>query len=184
MKGEPDFLQNLRNEVGDGRQWLDRAIVLTFAVLAGLAVVGFTLLADAAFEWFGALRSAAWWAPLLWTPAVTALVVWAVRRWGPAAAGSGVPQVMCALAPEVPASSRGRFVSLRLSAAKVLGVSGGLLAGLSIGRQGPSVQASATGSCWLRGARLASRRRSTPPWVGWCLPLRSCPGGWSSAAAA
>ena len=80
MKGEPDFLQNLRNEMGGGRQWLDRAIVITFAVLAGLAVVGFTLLADTAFEWFDALRSAAWWAPLLWTPAVTALVVWGIVR--------------------------------------------------------------------------------------------------------
>ena len=37
MKGEPDFLQNLRNEMGDGRQWLDRAIVIVYAVLAGRA---------------------------------------------------------------------------------------------------------------------------------------------------
>lgn len=143
MKGEPDFLQNLRDEMGGGRQWLDRAIVIGFAVLAGLAVVVFTLLADAAYEWFDALRSHSWWAPLLWTPAMTALVVWAVRRWSPAASGSGVPQVMSALAPEVPATSRRRFVSLRISVAKVLGVSGGLLAGLSIGRQGPSVQVAA-----------------------------------------
>lgn len=143
MREHPDFLHNLRQEMGDGRQWLDRAVVLAFAVLAGLVVVGFTWLADTAFGWFSALRAQAWWAPLLWTPALTALVVWATRRWSPAAAGSGVPQVMCALAPEVPATSRGRFVSLRISVAKVLGVSGGLLAGLSIGRQGPSVQVAA-----------------------------------------
>ena len=88
MKGEPDFLQNLRDEMGDGRQWLDRAIVIAYAVLAGLAVVLLTLLAEAAFSAYQALRGAAWWAPLLWTPALTALIVWATRRWAPGAAGS------------------------------------------------------------------------------------------------
>ena len=79
MKGEPDFLKNLQDEMGGGRQWLDRAIVIVYAVLAGLAVVLLTLLADAAIGVYGSLRSAAWWAPLIWTPAMTALVVWAVR---------------------------------------------------------------------------------------------------------
>ena len=65
MKGEPDFLQNLRTEMGDGRQWLDRVIVIVYAVLTGLAVVVFTLLADAAFGLYQGLRSTAWWAPLI-----------------------------------------------------------------------------------------------------------------------
>lgn len=155
MKGEPDFLQNLRNEMGDGRQWLDRVVVIVYAVLAGLAVVGLTLLADAAFSGYQALRGAAWWAPLLWTPALTALIVWATRRWAPGAAGSGVPQVLTALAPETPIAARSRFVSLRLSLAKILAVSGGLLAGLSIGRQGPSVQVAA-------GVMLHARRWLSP----------------------
>ena len=155
MKGEPDFLQNLRDEMGGGRQWLDRVIVITYAVFAGLAVVCFTLLADAAIELYQGLRSSAWWAPLIWTPAVTALVVWLVRRWAPGAAGSGVPQLLTALAPETPISERSRFISLRLSAAKILAVSGGLLAGLSIGRQGPSVQVAA-------GVMLHARRWLSP----------------------
>jgi H+/Cl- antiporter ClcA len=143
MNGEPDFLQNLRQELAEGRRWLDRCVVIGFAILAGLAVVGFTLLAEAAFDAFQQLRSAAWWAPLLWTPAVTAAIVWLTRRWCPQAAGSGVPQVMSALSAELPEQERGRFVSLKHSAAKVLGVSGSLLAGLSVGRQGPSVQIAA-----------------------------------------
>ena len=69
MKGEPDFLQNLRDEMGGGRQWLDRVVVIAYAVLAGLAVVGFTLLADAAIDLYSRLRSGWWWAPLIWTPA-------------------------------------------------------------------------------------------------------------------
>lgn len=155
MKGEPDFLQNLRAEIGAGRQWLDRAVVIGYAVLAGLAVVLLTLLADAAVAAYGAVRGAAWWAPLLWTPAVTAAVVWAVRRWAPGAGGSGVPQVLTALAPETPLARRSRFVSLRVSAAKILAVSGSLLAGLSVGRQGPSVQVAA-------GVMLHARRWLSP----------------------
>ena len=37
MKGEPNFLDNLRTEMGDVRQWLDRVVVIVYAVLAGLA---------------------------------------------------------------------------------------------------------------------------------------------------
>ena len=155
MKGEPDFLQNLRTEMGDGRQWLDRVIVIVYAVLTGLAVVVFTLLADAAFGLYQGLRSTAWWAPLIWTPLLTAAVVWSIRRWAPGAGGSGVPQVLVALAPETPKSARHRFVSLRLSLAKIAAVTGGLLAGLSIGRQGPSVQIAA-------GVMLHARRWLSP----------------------
>ena len=155
MKGEPDFLQNVRDEMGDMRQWLDRVVVIGYAVLTGLAVVLFTLLADAAVGLYGLLRGGWWWAPLLWTPALTALVVWAVRKWAPGAAGSGVPQVLTALDPATPLAERSRFVSLRLSGAKILAVSGGLLAGLSIGRQGPSVQVAA-------GIMLHARRWLSP----------------------
>jgi H+/Cl- antiporter ClcA len=155
MKGEPDFLQNLRTEMGGGRQWLDRAVVIGYAVLAGLAVVGFTLLADGAFSLYQDMRRAAWWAPLVWTPALTALVVWSIRRWAPGAAGSGVPQVLVALDVNTPLAQRSRFVSLRLSLAKIGAVAGGLLAGLSIGRQGPSVQIAA-------GVMLHARRWLSP----------------------
>jgi H+/Cl- antiporter ClcA len=155
MKGEPDFLQNLRDEMGGGRQWLDRAVVIVYAVLAGLAVVAFTLLAEGAFALYSGLRSGWWWAPLVWTPALTALVVWAIRRWAPGAAGSGVPQVLTALDPATPLRERSRFVSLRLSLVKMVAVSGGVLAGLSIGRQGPSVQVAA-------GVMLHARRWLSP----------------------
>ncbi|MFN3496081.1 MAG: chloride channel protein, partial [Hydrogenophaga sp.] len=75
--------------------------------------------------------------------------------WAPGAGGSGVPQVLTALAPETPLEERSRFVSLKLSVAKILAVSGGLLAGLSVGRQGPSVQVAA-------GVMLHARRWLSP----------------------
>ena len=70
---------------------------LTIAFFLALIVL-FTLLADKAVELHHGLASTVWWAPLVWTPALTALVVWALRRWAPGAAGSGVPQVLTALA--------------------------------------------------------------------------------------
>ncbi|KQO19923.1 chloride channel protein [Acidovorax sp. Leaf78] len=144
MNQEPNFLANVREELKNGRRWLDRTIVLACACAAGLCVVAFTLMADAAFELF--MHIYHWrggWAVLVWMPAVTVAVVWATRRWAPGAAGSGIPQVMTALDPALDANQRGRFVSLWLSFAKIVLASAGFLAGLSIGREGPSVQVAA-----------------------------------------
>ena len=140
---EPHFLQNLRRELRDGRQWLDRAIVLAYAAAAGLAVVAFTLLADQAFSLFERINEFSRWTVLLWTPLCTAAIVWLTRRFAPGAAGSGIPQVIAALDPAMPPAGRSRFVSLRVSAAKIVLSSAGLLAGLSVGREGPSVQVAA-----------------------------------------
>ncbi|RZJ61076.1 MAG: chloride channel protein [Acidovorax sp.] len=144
MNQEPNFLANVREELKNGRRWVDRTIVLACACAAGLCVVAFTLMADAAFELF--MHIYHWrggWAVLVWMPAVTVAVVWATRRWAPGAAGSGIPQVMTALDPALDANQRGRFVSLWLSFAKIVLASAGFLAGLSIGREGPSVQVAA-----------------------------------------
>ena len=39
MNREPNFFQNLQDKLSDGRAWLDRSMVLIYAVLAGLLVV-------------------------------------------------------------------------------------------------------------------------------------------------
>ncbi|QKV55272.1 chloride channel protein [Comamonas antarctica] len=144
MHQEPDFLQNLHKELRDGRRWLDRAIVLAYAVAAGLCVVAFTLMADTAFELFLHIYGfQGGWLVLFWMPAVTAAAVWLTRRWAPGAAGSGIPQVVVALDPALDTSLRARFVSLWLSFAKMTLSTLGFAAGLSIGREGPSVQVAA-----------------------------------------
>lgn len=143
MNREPNFFQNLQDELSDGRAWLDRSIVLIYAVLAGLFVVAFTFMSETAFEWFTHLRETAPWAVMIWTPALTAAIVWCTRRYFPGAAGSGIPQVISALDPQVDSSMRRHFVSLKLTVAKMVLGSAGLLAGLSAGREGPSVQVAA-----------------------------------------
>ncbi|MEJ8810629.1 chloride channel protein [Variovorax ureilyticus] len=143
MNAEPDFLANLRTELSSWRLWVDRAIVLGYALLAGLFVVAFTLAANWAFGLFEALYSRHAWAVLVWTPVLTAGIVWATRRWFPGSAGSGIPQVKAALHSEFPAGRRGSLVSLRLTLAKMALGAASFAAGLSVGREGPSVQVAA-----------------------------------------
>ena len=143
MHHEPDFLQNLRAELSNGRLWFDRAVVLVYAIAAGLLVVLFTLLSDWTFSLFERLYGFNQWLILVWTPVLTAAIVWLTTRYVPGASGSGIPQVIAALDPATPPELRGRFVSLRLTVAKIGLAAAGLLAGLSIGREGPSVQVAA-----------------------------------------
>jgi H+/Cl- antiporter ClcA len=143
MLHHPDWRARLREELTEWRPWVTRSLVLAFAALAGLCVAFFTWLSELAFEQFEHLEQAAWWAPLLWMPALTALIVWLTRRWFPGAAGSGIPQVMAAMAESTPVEKRHLFVSLRLTLGKIVLTAGGLLAGLSLGREGPSVQIAA-----------------------------------------
>lgn len=143
---EPDFWRDLRDELLAGRQWVDRAVVLCYAAITGLVVVGFTLLAERASHGFTALtavREVGPFLPLIWTPALTVALLWWTRRFAPGAMGSGIPQVVRALDDDLPDAQRSWLVSLRLSLHKIGLVSAGLLAGLSIGREGPTVQVGA-----------------------------------------
>ncbi len=129
---EPDIWQNMRSELVHGSRWWNRAIVLAYALLAGLSVVVFTWLTDIGFAWFRGLYTASPWLVLLWTPLCTMLVVAITRRCFAGAAGSGIPQVMVAIEPQLPSALRSRFASLWLSAGKVLLASAGLAGGLSV----------------------------------------------------
>jgi len=143
LRGDLRVAVAFRREFSDWRLWLGRAIVIAAAVAAGLTVVGFTWLTERALELFFALRTAWWWAPLAWTPLCAGAVVWLTRRHFPGASGSGIPQVMAAVDPSVRLQDRGLFVSVKLSIGKIILTAWGLLAGLSLGREGPSVQIAA-----------------------------------------
>ena len=143
MKMHPPLVSALRQELYDWHLWTGRAVVLAFAAVAGLTVVAFTWMTEHALALFFTLEKHCWWSPLFWTPASTAAIVWITRRYVPGAAGSGIPQVMAALTPEVPSAASGLYVSVKLTLTKMVLTAWGLLAGLSLGREGPSVQIAA-----------------------------------------
>ena len=145
-----------RREFANWGVWWSRAVVFAMAAAAGLTVVLFTRLTEWTMDAFDDLSAAWWWSPLLWTPLCTVVVVWLTRRFAAGAAGSGIPQVIASLEPDVNPSNRGLFVSLKLSAAKFVLTALGLLGGLSLGREGPSVQIAA--GVMLAGRRLLPRR--------------------------
>ena len=155
---QPDVVASMRDDLADWRQWLARLIVLAYAAAAGLSVVAFNELCELAQRGFAAVRALEPWAPLVWTTACTALVVWLTRRFAPGAAGSGIPQVMAALDPSVPPAARSGFASLRLSVAKAFLTAGSLLGGLASGREGPSVQ--------IAAGVMQHARRWLPPHPG------------------
>lgn len=151
----------LRKELSDWGLWTSRVMVVLFAVLAGWTIVGFTWLTEQALSLFFAGRARVWWAPLLWTPVCTVAIVWCTRRFAPGAAGSGIPQVMAALDGAMAPADISRFASLRLSIAKIVLTAWGLLAGLSLGREGPSVQIAA--GLMLQARALMPKRSAINP---------------------
>ena len=122
--------------------WRKRAAILSGAVMLGLSALLFARLADEANRSFMAFVRLCWWAPLIVTPAAFGGLVWLTRRWAPAARGSGIPQIMAArLDPEGAMRS---LASARTALVKFAMTLVALLVGASVGREGPTVQISAT----------------------------------------
>lgn len=157
MNTEHNTVEAFHKEFHDWRVWGTRIVVLMAAAIAGLTVVGFSWLGESVFELFMQVMHSWPWLALVWMPICTAGIVWTTRRYFIGAAGSGIPQVMACLDPLASPSIQNKLVSLKLSIAKVVLTTFGLLGGLSLGREGPSVQVAA-------GIMLTARR--------W-LPVRS-----------
>lgn len=119
-----------------------RLAALGGALALGLAAIVFARAGEAAQDLFGRLSRAWPYAPLALTPALFIAVTWATRLYCAPARGSGIPQVMAAA--EAPSHKLiAPLLSLRTAGAKFLGTLGMLLAGGSVGREGPTVQISA-----------------------------------------
>lgn len=119
-----------------------RLATVAGAVALSLAAIAFAAAGDHAQKLFLLAQARLPWLPLLLTPAMFAAIAWATRRWMPEAAGSGIPQVMVAARhPRV--AGGGPLVSMRTAAGKLIGTLLMMLAGGSVGREGPTVQVSA-----------------------------------------
>ena len=112
------------------------------AVLLGLVAILFAKLGDLSQQLFSSVDGRWPYLPLVATPAAFAAIVHLTRTYRPEASGSGIPQVIAAT--RHPATmSAGPLLSLRTAGAKLAMTLGVLLAGGSVGREGPTVQLSA-----------------------------------------
>lgn len=144
MRFDHPFLEQVeRHKLTSGAAWRDRLLMWAAAVVAGLSVVVFTYLTDLANSIFLWLREISIVLPLLITPVGGIAVVWATRKFAPAAAGSGIPQVIVGLDTSLPPAQARQVVSLKLSAFKAFLGSLAMAVGFSTGREGPSVQIAA-----------------------------------------
>jgi H+/Cl- antiporter ClcA len=127
----------------NAKDWIRHAAFWIGAVVVGLAAIAFAKLADGAGGLFAWMLGFGSWVPFILAPAGLALSVLLTKKFFPGAQGSGIPQVIASLhmadARRVDAT-----LSLRIAAGKVLLTLLGLCSGASIGREGPTVQVSAT----------------------------------------
>jgi H+/Cl- antiporter ClcA len=122
--------------------WRRRAAILIGAITLGLVALLFAQAADWASHQFLRLSSACWWAPLIVTPLGFTLLAFLTRRFAPDARGSGIPQVM--VARHYPDRAMRSLVSARTAIAKFILTFCSLGIGASTGREGPTVQISAS----------------------------------------
>lgn len=111
------------------------------AILVGLVALLFADMANEAIDIFKKHVASVWWLPLIVTPAGVLIIAIATRRFTPEGKGSGIPQVIASTRD--PENSLGTLISLRVGIAKLLMTAAGLLAGASVGREGPTVQVAA-----------------------------------------
>jgi H+/Cl- antiporter ClcA len=146
--------RKLRQTSRLSRKSLQVGVLLGGAAAVALVSLMFARMADAAIEWNARWIHASPWLAFLLLPFGLAALRWLTLRVAPNASGSGIPQVIAALSLRSGAGQQS-LVSLRQCLWKIPLTFGGMLAGASIGREGPSVQVGAAlmlawGNFWKR----------------------------------
>ena len=123
--------------------WRRRLIFWGGAILVGLVCVLFAYLCDNLNNSFSELaRLHPYW-PIVITPAGFMVVIYLLKNYFDGAEGSGIPQVMTALKVKN-MQRRKKLVSMRIALGKFMLTAMGFLSGASIGREGPTIQLSAS----------------------------------------
>lgn len=123
---------------------LSYSTVIITSIITSLSIVLLITIGDFFFEIFNSVKYQYWWAPLLWTPIVTVLVVYLLRKIVPDAGGTGSPHAIIGTDPRLDESLRSRFTSVKIAVGKIFFTAGSFLAGLSLGNEGPAVQIGAS----------------------------------------
>lgn len=139
------------------RLFLQAGLPWGAALLVGLVSILYADLSTDASNAFLRLIAGRSWLAFGITPALTVLALFLTRRWFTGSEGSGIPQVIAALhapRPEEEDTLMRRLFGMRVIVGKI-GISLiGLLGGLTIGREGPTVH--------IGAAMMAEIRRFYP----------------------
>jgi len=139
------------------RLFLQVGLPWSAALLVGLVSVLYADGSAAASNAFLGWISGRSWLAFVITPAVTVLGLLLTRRWFTGSEGSGIPQVIAALhapRPEQERTLMRRLFGLRVIVGKIAVSLIGLMGGLTIGREGPTVH--------IGAAIMAETRRFYP----------------------
>jgi len=110
--------------------------------ITGLVAVGYARLFQILERRFQTAAAQSDWALVIATP-LAFFTSWAlVHVFAPEAAGSGIPQLMAAAAPNAPKPMVDRLLSLRVAIVKILSSCMAMAGGSAIGREGPTLQIS------------------------------------------
>lgn len=150
------FPRRLARKIRQTRRLSRKSIAFLF-LLAGSALVALTALffahlADFALELNAKLVQQYPWFAWVALPLGLPLIAWLTRKFAPFTAGSGIPQVIASLSLPYGAQKT-RLIRLGQTLLKIPLTFLGMLFGVSIGREGPSVQVGAA----VMGA-----------WGAWC----------------
>ena len=113
-------------------------------IFAATSVVALVKLGDFLSGIFAAVNAIYWWAPLVWTPVLTVLVVYLIRSFIPDSAGTGSPHALIGTDPRLSRSLVDKFVSVKIALGKIIFTAMSFLSGLSLGNEGPAVQIGAS----------------------------------------
>lgn len=136
------------------RLFLQFGLPWATALVVGLVAVLYARWSTDAYDLFRACIAGRAWLALILTPALTVLAVYMTRRWFSGAEGSGIPQVIAALHADPDGTALSRLFGPRVIVGKLVVSLIGLLGGLTIGREGPTVH--------LGAAIMAETRRFYP----------------------
>jgi H+/Cl- antiporter ClcA len=154
-KGNP-ALPAIRSALVNGLQ--QHAALLVGALSVGIVSFGYARLIDLGYARFQAFHASHPLGSLTVVPCVAALVTWITRSQFAGAEGSGIPQVIAAVQSKDDRTSS-RLLSLRVLAGKIAMSFLAALGGLTIGREGPTIQMGA--ALMLHAKSLFPRTRVT-----------------------